>query len=119
LLKEVKDIMDEIQIITRIKEQQQIVMESFVKHIRRAIMPDLRSRKQLAPVSSWDLVLQGTSATDATLEDEKQRDGREKKRLTLARADHLLRDIQDRTFELNTLLDTARNTSAAVGCLLL
>jgi hypothetical protein len=39
LLKEVKDIMDELHIMMRIQEQQQAVMEGFVKHVRRALTP--------------------------------------------------------------------------------
>src|SRR3569833_3329378 len=42
LLKEVKDILDEIQIHTKIQEQQQIVLESFVKNIRLALMQRVR-----------------------------------------------------------------------------
>jgi hypothetical protein len=122
LLKEVKDIMDEIHIITRIKEQQQIVMEGLVKHIRRAIMPELKmNRSREGPHnSSWDLVLGQSTPYDLTegpdtAAAEAQRDRRrEKARLTLARADHLLRDIQDRILDLKTLLENARNTSAAV-----
>jgi hypothetical protein len=125
LLKEVKDIMDEIHIITRIKEQQQIVMESFVKHLRRAIAPGLRAampdEATVRPgSSSWDAVMRGMTPSPWLDDDHgnaKQRDRRERARLTLARADHLLRDIQDRIFELNTLLENARNTSAAVSAL--
>jgi hypothetical protein len=112
----VKDIMDEIHIITRIKEQQQIVMQSFVKQIRRALLPGIKTGKSNGASSSWDLVL-GTAALNG--EDrgdaEKNREHRERAKLTLSRADHLLRDIEDRIFELNTLLENAKNTSAAVS----
>jgi hypothetical protein len=39
LLKETKDILDELHIMTRIKAQQQMVAESFVKHIRHILLP--------------------------------------------------------------------------------
>jgi len=113
--------MDEIHIITRIKEQQQIVMENLVKHIRRAVAPGLELNLNLGGkakrpgISSWDLLLQ--EAGDAGEDPELARK-REVARLTLSRADHLLRDIQYRTFELNTLLENAEGTSAAVSVFL-
>ena len=96
LLKEAKDIMDEIHIITRIKEQQQTVMESFAKQVQRAMQPDLRL----------------DSSRNATDEERRRC---EAARLTVARADNLLRDIRDRIDELNTLLENAAKTSGSVG----
>jgi seryl-tRNA synthetase len=96
LLKEVKDIMDEIHIITRIKEQQQMVMESFAKQVRRAMQPDL-------PIDT----------SGDTSEEARRRC--EAARLTVTRSDNLLRDIRDRIDELNTLLENAAKTSASVG----
>src|SRR3569833_4603800 len=64
LLKEVKDILDEIQILTKIQEQQQIVLESFVKNIRLALMPRVR-RGGMGTGShvstSWDALLAATA----------------------------------------------------------
>ena len=105
--------MDDIHIITRIKEQQQIVMESFVKHIRRAVAPGLRLPVgKMRPSSSWELLLQAERDVSEDPEVERKR---EVARLTLSRADHLLRNIQDRIDELNTLLENAESTSAAVS----
>ena len=44
-----------------------------------------------------------------------QMEQREAASWTLVRANHLLKDIQDRIFELDTLEENAKNTSAAVS----
>jgi uncharacterized coiled-coil DUF342 family protein len=111
LLKEIKDIMDEIHIITRINQQQQTVAETFVKHIRQSLLPKLRSK------SAWDpLAALHENGSEGELQS-LQTEQREAASWTLARANHLLKDIQDRIFELNTLQENAKNTSAAVSYL--
>ncbi|KAK3380756.1 hypothetical protein B0T24DRAFT_591210 [Lasiosphaeria ovina] len=123
LLKEVKDIMDEIYIMMRIKEQQQSVMENLVKHVRRTMAPLARPRRTgtSQAATSWDIVL-GASAEDYPYRDEASRvreeEMREQARRTLARADHLLLDLAERISELQTLLQNAQNTSAALKDLL-
>lgn len=120
LLKEVKDIMDELQIMMRIKEQQQTVMETFVKHIRRALGPVARLKRPATSQASaaWDLAL-GASLDAATPHpDEPNRaheeHDRQAAKRTLLRADNLLLDLNDRIAELRTLMKNAQNTSAAV-----
>jgi hypothetical protein len=44
LLKEIKDILDKIHIMTRIKLQEQVIAKSFVKHIKQSLLPQLRSQ---------------------------------------------------------------------------
>lgn len=120
LLKEVKDILDELHIMMRIKEQQQTVMESFVKHIRRALTPLVRSRRPATSQASaaWDLAL-GASLdgenpyTDesARLHEEQQRQNAKR---TLTRADNLLLDLNERISELRALVQSAQQTSATV-----
>ncbi|KAK4235881.1 hypothetical protein C8A03DRAFT_17421 [Achaetomium macrosporum] len=125
LLKEVKDIMDELHIMMRIQEQQQTVMESFVKHIRRALTPLVRPSK--LPTTSqasaaWDLTLgaslEGASpyADESTLLHEGQQ--RQNAQRTLLRAENLLLDHSERISELQTLLKNAQTTSAALKDLL-
>ena len=109
LLKEIKDIIDEIHIITRINLQQQTVAEIFVKHIEQSLLPKLRSKYALDPVAA--LYENGTD-TESQLS---QLEQREAANWTLARANHLLRDIHDRISELNTLQENAKNTAAAVS----
>ncbi|KAK3389773.1 hypothetical protein B0H63DRAFT_464311 [Podospora didyma] len=125
LLKEVKDIIDEIHIMMRIKEQQQSVMESFVKHIRRRLVPIARQKKATAsqPSTSWDVVLgammqdAGSPYSDETFGAREEQE-REEARRTLSRADHLLSDLEERIAELRTQLQNAQNTSAALKDLL-
>jgi hypothetical protein len=112
LLKEIKDILDEIHILTRVKLQQQAVAISFVKHIKQFILPHLKSGPAWHPIIPlYD-----------EYNDESQpahRERREAARLTVARADHLLDDIEDRISELKTLEKTALKTATAVGhCLM-
>jgi hypothetical protein len=109
LLKEMKDIMDEIEIITRINQQQQTVAETFVKHIKQSLLSKLR------PKSPWDPVATLYENGNDTGSWPLQMEQREAANWTLARANHLLKDIQDRISELNTLQENAKNTSAAVS----
>lgn len=123
LLKEVKDIMDELHIMMRLKEQQQTVMETFVKHIRRALTPLARSKRPgtaSQASTAWDLAL-GVAALerdDNPYADDSARHREEHQRQaarrTLARADTLLLDLNERIAELRTLVQNAQNTAAAV-----
>ncbi|KAK1749788.1 magnesium transport protein cora [Echria macrotheca] len=117
LLKEVKDVVDEILIMMRIKEQQQTAMESLVKHIRRVMMPMARPRKATpSQVStSWDVVLGAAmDGENGPYVDDEEHDKRERARQTLTRADHLLADLSERISELQALLQIAQNTSASL-----
>src|SRR5436305_7665340 len=97
LLKEIKDIIDEIHIMTRINQQQQTVAETFVKHIKQSLLPKLRSK------SAWDPVAALYENDNDTESQSLQMEQREAANWTLTRANQLLKDIQDRIFELNTL----------------
>lgn len=112
LFKEIKDILDEIHILTRVKLQQQTVAISFVKHIKHSLLPHLKSG------SAWHPII---SLCEDEYDDEPasgQRERRESARLTIARADHLLDDIRDRIGELKTLEENARKTATAVSAYL-
>ncbi len=142
LLKEIKDIMDEIHILTQIQDQQQAVMEGFIKNVRMALVPRIRASNNSDLPSPWDLALGSAAAAqgaeigtfpggggaallgreDAPLplvdgdavKLRKHRD-RQKAKWTLARADHLLKEVHDRKAELRTLLANAKTTSSAVS----
>jgi hypothetical protein len=109
LLKETKDILDELHIMTRIKAQQQTVAESFVRHIRHILLPKVTqtAHLQTAVPSEASLLSPGNAQS-------LQREQLDAAKWTLARADALLKGIEGRIAELNTLEDAARNTSAAV-----
>lgn len=121
LLKEVKDIMDELYIMMRIEEQQQSVMESFVKHVRRVLTPLARSHRPTAPpmLAPWDAAARGAALEpNSPYTDEvahfREEDQRQSAKRTLTKADMLLQDVDERIAELRALLQNARNTSVAV-----
>lgn len=112
-MKEIKDIVDEIHILTRVKLQQQIVAETFVKYIKQSLLPQLRSRPARHPIISL------YEDEDDTEAESLQRDQREAAKWTLTRADHLLNDVQERIGELRMLEENARKTEVAVSSSLL
>ncbi len=116
LLKEVKDIIDELHIMMRIKEQQQTVMEGFVKHIRRVLTPLVRSRRPPTSQASaaWDLALGASLDPDNPYTDTREDHRRQSAKRTLARADNLLLDLGERIAELRALLQNSQNTAATV-----
>lgn len=110
LLKETKDILDELHILTRIKAQQQAVAEAFVKNIRKILLPKaalIRRFKNSMPLneSLMSPGIWGTMGEDQI----------DSAMWTLEKAEALLKGIQDRIHELNTLQEAARNTSSAVS----
>jgi 6-pyruvoyl-tetrahydropterin synthase len=109
LLKEIKDILDELHILTRVKLQQQAIAESFVKHIKQSLLPQLQTKRVWDPIMA--LYGDGHDANSEILQNEQ----RQAARWTVARADHLLNDIQDRIGELKTLEENARKTAASVS----
>jgi hypothetical protein len=114
LLKEIKDILDELHIMTRIKFQQQMVAESFIKHIKEIIEPKLAQweRQQIGsppPSEPNTPNIGGLGSPESQLMEQINN-----ARWTLTRASDLLKGAQDRIRELTALEDAARNTSAAV-----
>jgi hypothetical protein len=89
--------------------QQQTVANLFVKHIKQFLLPHLTSRSTWHPIISLY-----EEERDGELKPG-QREKREAARLTAARADHLLDDIQERIRELKSLEENARKTATAVS----
>lgn len=113
LLKETKDILDELNIMTRILIQQQEVAQSFIKHIRDILLP------KLTPLTDPRFaLLSELSFERAGNEYPSRRKQMESAKWTLTRADNLRAGIQSRISEMNTLQIAARNTSAALKDLL-
>jgi hypothetical protein len=110
LLKEVKDILDELHILTRIQIQQQNVAEIFVRNIRQILSPKVKR-------SSSSSSREGAASTLNQI-DLQQIEESEAAKRTLDTADSLLEAVQSRISELNTLQEYARNTSAALKDLL-
>ncbi|EMR72403.1 putative ankyrin repeat protein [Eutypa lata UCREL1] len=112
LLKEVKDIIDEIHIILKIQSQQQTVMKAFVKNIRQILRARCRRRGRRISHGSGD------ENTDSSFETSDGSPEESAMRKTLRRADDLLSDVQERTSELVDLLNGAKTTSSALKDLL-
>ncbi|KAK0622068.1 hypothetical protein B0T17DRAFT_494506 [Bombardia bombarda] len=112
LLKEVKDIIDEIHIMMRIKEQQQAVIDSLVKLVKKRLVPI--ARQAMAKQSlSYEFEERERHSFKELGEKESQVAER-----TLTRADQLLLDLKERVAELRTLLQNAQQTSIALKDLL-
>lgn len=119
LLKEVKDILDELHILMRLKIQQQLVPESLVKHIRH----NLLARFTLSPYPNEAndfnfLMREGNTLLSMDKSPHIVRVMREDSKWTMRRADDLLEGIRDRIRELTTLEEAAKGTSAALKDLL-
>lgn len=112
LLREVKDILDELHILTRTQIQQQVVAETFVRNLHHILRPRVeysrRSRRREA-------IFLDTCVSHA---DSRRTEGSEAAEWTLAGADSLLEAVQSRISELYTLQEYAKNTSAALKDLL-
>jgi hypothetical protein len=80
----------------------------FVKHIKQFLLPYMRTKSARNPIISLYEEEEDESKSG-------QRERREAARLTVARADHLLDDIQERIRELKSLEDNARKTATAVS----
>ncbi|RYO82235.1 hypothetical protein DL766_003209 [Monosporascus sp. MC13-8B] len=104
LLKEAKDIIDEIHIILKIQSQQQMVMKAFVKHVKQILLGRCREGAKN----------RGPNDVAEKPEDPEE----EPAQRTLRRAQDLLNDVEDRTKELVDLLDSAKTTSNALKDLL-
>ncbi|KAI0595703.1 hypothetical protein F4775DRAFT_585372 [Biscogniauxia sp. FL1348] len=102
LLKECKDIMDEIHILIKIKSQQQMVMETFVQHIKQRLW-----------ARDPEEVVDGFTPADS--EAGRWTSGAQR---TLRRAEVLLEDIHKRIQDLQSLLRNAEGTSKALKDLL-
>ncbi|KAL2186471.1 hypothetical protein L209DRAFT_755161 [Thermothelomyces heterothallicus CBS 203.75] len=102
----------------RIKEQQQAIVESVVKHIRRVLTPLVRAHRPFAIQTSpgWDAALGAASLERSGLHhsqdpdpggirEERQRQSAQR---TLNKADVLLEDIDERIGELRALQQNAQ-----------
>ncbi|KAK4143414.1 uncharacterized protein C8A04DRAFT_37425 [Dichotomopilus funicola] len=118
LLKEVKDIIDELHIIRSIKEQQQTVLDCYVKHVRRSLAPAIRAHQTAAAHGSSPWYFPPDAFTDRTNPDSRVTAHFQNAQYTLTNAEMLLQDHSQRISELHTLDSNARNTSTALKDLL-
>jgi hypothetical protein len=127
LLRENKDIMDELFIMSQIKMQEETVARTFVKHVQRMLLPgsygdasiDNRSEHSFSSLSRGKRVSQ-TLLQSPAIQFGPNDDSVhcEDIYLTLSSARELLDSMNDQILELKYLKDAAENTSLALKDLL-
>jgi hypothetical protein len=129
LLREIKDILDELHIMLNIKSKQQRVFKQFKKHIEYMIAPGLAQSKEIGTAKQkkvlGDTDNEDSDSQEEDLTDEKKkvkREGNEKAerdaRWTLEFALDLSTGLDDRIADLNNLKESAEHTERAVSFLL-
>ena len=122
LLREVKDILDELHIMLNIKNKQQRVFKQFRKHVTSILAPGLALSKEIGTAKQKKITGDGGS-------DDEDNDSTEKKKIkseaeakaerdtkwTLEYALDLSAGLDDRIADLNSLKESAEHTEKAVS----
>jgi hypothetical protein len=126
LLREIKDILDELHIMLNIKSKQQRVFKQFKKHIEYMIAPGLAQSKEIG-TAKQKTVLGDTDNEDSNLHEGRlfygkrraKGEGSEKAerdaRWTLEFALDLSAGLDDRIADLHNLKESADHTEKAVS----
>jgi hypothetical protein len=122
LLREVKDILDELHIMLNIKNKQQRVFKQFRKHVTSILAPGLALSKEIGTAKQKKIT------GDGETEDEDNNNSEEKKarseaeakterdtKWTLEYALDLSTRLDDRIADLNNLKESAEHTEKAVS----
>jgi hypothetical protein len=127
LLREVKDILDELHIMLNIKNKQQRVFKQFTKHITSIIAPGLALSKEIGTAKQKKVTGDGDSEDEVkvlvaaqTSQKRKARSAAEVKaerdtKWTLEFAIDLSAGLDDRIADLNNLKESAEHTEKAVS----
>jgi hypothetical protein len=122
LLREVKDILDELHIMLNIKNKQQRVFKQFRKHVTSILAPGLALSKEIGTAKLKKLTGDGDSENedDDSSEKKKTRSEAEAKaerdtKWTLEYALDLAAGLDDRIADLNSLKESAEHTEKAVS----
>ncbi|CZT00269.1 uncharacterized protein RCO7_08344 [Rhynchosporium graminicola] len=126
LLRETKDILDELHIMINIKNKQHRVYKQFRKHIEHIFAPHLSSAKELGTARPKEVTENDESAEESGSirsgvhrVNSIARDTQEKSaRWTLGFANELAADLDDRLTDLNNLRESAEHTEQALNGLL-
>jgi len=110
LLREIKDILDELHIMIHIKGVQQRVLKEFKKHVVHMTLPSLAMSKEMGTARPAQL----TATNDAG---EVVGDSRNAK-WTIEFAQDLCAGLEDRIADLNNLKESAEHTEKALDSLL-
>lgn len=126
LLREIKDILDELHIMLNIKSKQQRVFKQFQKHIKSMIAPAL-ARSQQIGTAKPENILGDADGEDSNVIQGGQDHGKRKEKgegadkaekdagLTLEFALDLSASLDDRITDLNNLKESAEHTEKAVS----
>jgi hypothetical protein len=122
LLREVKDILDELHIMLNIKNKQQRVFKQFRKHVTSILAPGLALSKEIGTAKQKKITGDGDFEVedDDSSEMKKARSEAEAKaerdtKWTLEYALDLSAGLDDRIADLNSLKESAEHTEKAVG----
>jgi hypothetical protein len=103
LLQEIKDILDELMIMTNVLREQLSVSKIFSKHIQNLLRASAEHSEERGTAQIPHLKFEGLPRTRMAQ--------------TMSRADDLFKSIEERIAELQRLIDTATDVSSAVSCL--
>ncbi|KAH7383037.1 hypothetical protein BKA64DRAFT_175090 [Cadophora sp. MPI-SDFR-AT-0126] len=127
LLREIKDILDELHIMINIKKQQHRAFKQFRKHVEYMIAPPLSLAKEIGTARQKKITGDsdiedddsGTPGKAIKRIDSLERDKMEKSaKWTLEFAHDLAADLDDRVADLNNLRESAEHTEKALNELL-
>lgn len=123
MLREIKDILDELHIMTNIKSKQQRVFKQFLKHIKHMIAPSLALSKEVGTArpkkvqASYSDAETSDDTSDAEVSEKQAKhetaDGNAK--WTLESGLDFFNGLNDRLSDLSNLRESAENTERAVS----
>lgn len=120
LLREIEDILDELHIITSIKQEQINVIKTFEKNIKHTLLPKVTAAEDLKTAKpSEDSLVEPSGATTTNPNELLAKEDLEAAKGTMASADELLTDMHGRIAELATLKESAERTATAVSTALI
>jgi hypothetical protein len=124
LLREVKDILDELHIMLNIKSKQQRVFKQFRKHVTSILAPGLALSKEIGTAKQKKITGDGGSEDEDNENNEKRKTRSEAEakanaerdtKWTLEYALDLSAGLDDRIADLNSLKESAEHTEKAVS----
>jgi hypothetical protein len=122
LLREVKDILDELHIMLNIKNKQQRVFKQFRKHVTSILAPGLALSKEIGTAKQKKITGDGGSEDEDNDNSEKKKTRSEAEakverdtKWTLEYALDLSAGLDDRIADLNSLKESAEHTEKAVS----
>ena len=122
LLREIKDILDELHIMINIKNQQHQVFKQFQQHVKHMIAPSLALSKKVGTAKPEKVEanypdaepLEESGEEEAEEQQSKQEEADRDAKWTLESGLDFLAGLNDRLADLGNLKESAENTEKAV-----